>query len=101
MFKGGKGEVDQVFGKCAQYTHSPLCNSCARLNSTRYDVIRPYNFLFFLTDAVPCSNATLLLCGGKASCLADPLLPQIPICRCHKGFRLSKNKTCEGRILNK
>ncbi|KAM7447354.1 hypothetical protein ABFA07_004370 [Porites harrisoni] len=49
----------------------------------------------FCRDAVPCSNATLLLCGGKASCLADPLLPQIPICRCHKGFRLSKNKTCE------
>ncbi|CAH3030824.1 unnamed protein product, partial [Porites evermanni] len=49
----------------------------------------------FCRDAVPCSNATLLLCGGKASCLADPLLPQIPICRCHKGFRLSKSKTCE------
>ena len=92
---GGGGQTECIIG------NSKIENSCARLYSARYDVIRLYNFLFFLTDAVPCSNATLLLCGGKASCLADPLLPQIPICRCHKGFRLSKSKTCEGRILNK
>ena len=56
-----------------------------------------FSLSFPYAEVVPCSNDTLVKCGEhSASCIADPLLPHIPICKCLKGFTLSKKNKCVG-----
>ncbi|KAJ7393563.1 Hemicentin 2 [Desmophyllum pertusum] len=44
--------------------------------------------------SLPCSNVQRLSCGDHAGCLVDPSNPEEPICRCHKGFKMSKDNKC-------
>lgn len=52
--------------------------------------------LFLSAEALSCSKKQLEQCGEHATCIADPYLPDHPVCRCVKGFKVSKENKCAG-----
>ena len=53
--------------------------------------------LFSSAEGVPCTKEQQMQCGMRATCIADPFLPDYPVCRCFKGFKMSKDNKCVGR----
>ncbi|XP_067050374.1 tenascin-like isoform X2 [Acropora muricata] len=48
----------------------------------------------FCREGKTCSAEQLKKCGNHSTCIADPILPDKPVCRCLKGFRLNNKKSC-------
>ncbi|XP_078374221.1 uncharacterized protein LOC144657746 isoform X2 [Oculina patagonica] len=51
-------------------------------------------------DSKPCTAAQSASCGSHSTCLLDPIFPEDPICRCHKGFKMSKDNKCLGTFVD-